>query len=119
MTEISLDNLSEETKRKIQEIQIYEQTFQQILMEKRAFSLEIEELENAKKEIEKSEGEMFKILAGQYVLKTDKDYLIKEIEHKKEILSLRIKNLEKQEKTYSEKMETLRKEILKEINNEI
>lgn len=117
MTEISFDNLSEETKKKIQQIQIYEQNFQQLLLEKRALSLEIEELESSLKDLEKYDGETFKIIAGQYIIKLDRNKILEEIVHKKEVLSLRIKNLEKQEKDYAERMEDLQREIIREINN--
>lgn len=117
MKEISFDELSEETKRKIQQIQIYEQNFQQILLEKKALLMEKEEIEDASKEIEKTDGEVFKILAGRYVLKSTKSKLIGEIKHKIELFSLRIKNLEKQEEEYLKKTESLRQEIIKEIND--
>ncbi len=117
MTDFSLENLSEETKRKIQQIQIYEQTFEQMLMEKRAMILELEELETCLKEIEKNNEDVFKILAGQYVIKSKKEKIKEEILNKKELFSLRIKKIEEQEREYSEQMEKIRKEIMKEINN--
>ncbi|MEM4181568.1 MAG: prefoldin subunit [Candidatus Pacearchaeota archaeon] len=117
MTEVSFDNLSGETRKKIQQIQIYEQNFQQLLLEKQAISLEIEELENSLKDLEKYEGETFKIIAGQYIIKINREKILEEIANKKEVLSLRIKNLEKQEKDYVERMEDLQREIMNEINN--
>ncbi|MEM4719586.1 MAG: prefoldin subunit [Candidatus Pacearchaeota archaeon] len=117
MKEFSFEDLSEETKRKIQQLQIYEQNYQQLLIEKRALTIEKEEIENAMVEIEKTKNDVFKIIAGQFILKTEKDSLIEEIKNKKEIISLRIKNIEKQEKDYTEKTENIRKEIIEEINN--
>lgn len=108
-------NLDEETQRKIQEIQIYEQGFQQLLMQKRNFSYEAEETEEAIKELDKSQGEVFKIIAGQVVIKSDKNKLLTEMKEKKELIESRLKAIEQQEKTYSEKIETIREEILKKI----
>ena len=43
-----------ETQEKIQELQAFEHTFQNILMQKQAFQIELSETENALKEVEKT-----------------------------------------------------------------
>ena len=108
-------NLDEETQRKIQEIQVYEQGFQQLLMQKKSFRYELDETEYAVKELEKSEGEVFKIIAGQVVVRSEKEKLISEMNHKKELIELRLKNIEKQEEEYSNKIETIREEVMKKL----
>lgn len=108
-------NLDEETQRKIQEIQVYEQGFQQLLMQKKSFRYELDETEYAVKELEKSEGEVFKIIAGQVVVRSEKNKLISELNHKKELIELRLKNIEKQEEEYSTKIEKIREEVMKTL----
>ncbi len=110
-------NLDPETQQKIQEMQILEQNFQQLMMQKQAFSMENNESDNALKELEKAEGETFKIVSSQIIIKSTKEKLIEELKHKKQLLGLRLKNIEKQEKEFTEKLESLREDILKKIQS--
>jgi len=114
MNENPLANLDKETQQKIQEMQILEQNFQQLMMQKQAFSMENNETENALNQLEKAKGDVFKIV-GNIVIKSTNAELQKELNHKKELLELRLKNIEKQESGFVEKLESLRKEILDKI----
>jgi prefoldin beta subunit len=111
-----LANLDQETQAKIQEIQMMEQGFQQLLMQKNAFSREQIETDHVIEEVEKSEGEMMKLVGGQVIIKSSKDKILEEMKHKKELIDSRMKDIEKQEKDFSEKIEKLREEIMKKIN---
>ena len=53
-----LANLDEETQQKIQQLQMMEQSFQQLLMQKNAFSMEANETDHIITEVEKTEGEV-------------------------------------------------------------
>ncbi len=108
-------NLDEETQKKIQEIQVYEQGFQQLILQKKSFRYELEEIIYALEELSKSEGEVFKIIAGQVVIRSEKNKLISELTNKKEIIELRLKNLDKQENEYSSHIENIREEIIKKL----
>jgi prefoldin beta subunit len=108
-------HFDEKTQEKIQELQIFEQSFQQLLMQKRSFNYEAGETDYAIKELEKSSGEVFKIIANQVVVKSDKETLISEMKHKKELIEVRLKNIEKQEEEYSKRIEELREEIMKNL----
>ena len=99
---------------KLQEMQFLEQSFQNLLFQKQAFQMELSETNSALKEIEKAGEEVFKII-GQLMIKTDKSKTQKELEDKKRMLDLRVKTLEKQEGSLSEKLEKLREEITKSI----
>jgi len=99
---------------KIQEMQFLEQTLQSILHQKQAFQLELDETKTALKEIDSSEGETFKII-GQIMIQSDKSKIKTELENKKNIIDIRLKNLEKQEKALTERFEKLREEILKSM----
>ena len=106
--------ITEETQQKIQEIQILEQNLQNLLLQKQAFQIELNETENALSEILKSKEDVFKLISN-IIIKADKEKLEKELKQKKELLSLRLNSIEKQETKLSEQMENLRKEIMKEI----
>ena len=108
-------NLSEETQRQIQELQMLEQNFQQIMMQKQAFQMESNETDLILKEIEKTEGEVSKIIGNQVIIKTTKEKISEDMKHKKELIDLRMKNIDKQEKEFSEKIQELREQVMKTI----
>ena len=101
-----------EKERTARSLHMLEQNLQQIFLQKQAFQMELRETQSAMKELEKSGEEVFKIV-GQLMIKTDKKSTVSELESKEKLLDLRVRNLEKQEKTFSEKIEELQKEFLK------
>ena len=103
-----------ENNTKIQEMQILEQSLQNILMQKQAFQLELNETENALSEISEAKDDIFKIV-GQIMIKADKEKTKKELEKKKELISLRLKSIEKQETELTKQLEDLRKEVMEKI----
>ncbi len=108
------DKIDSETEKKIQELQILEQNVQALMMQKQAFQLEFSETENALNEVKKSKSEIYKIV-GQIMLKAEKQETEKELSHKNEIISLRVRAIEKQEKDFREKLEKLRKEVTEKL----
>ena len=97
--------------RKIQEMHILEQNLQNLLFQKQAFQMELSETRAAKKEIEKSGEDVFKII-GQLMIKTDRGKMEEELSNKEKLLDLRIKSIEKQESSLAGKLEGLGKEVL-------
>jgi prefoldin beta subunit len=116
MEEDFFNNLDEETKAKIQEAQIIEGSFQQLLQQKQMFSMELNETDFALKELEKSDGEVFKIVGGQIILKTSKESLTADLKNKQELIQKRLKSIDKQEQDFSEKLDVLREEIMGKIS---
>ena len=110
-----LANLDEETQQKIQELQMMEQTFQQLLMQKNAFSMESNETDLIVKEVEKTEGEVSRIIGNQVLIKTTKEAILEDMEKKKKLIETRMKAIDEQEKEFSEKMESIREEVMKKI----
>jgi len=106
--------ISQETAKEIQELQIFEQNLQNILLQRQAFQLELNETNLALEELKTADKEVFKII-GQVMLKTSKEDMEKDLKSKKEILELRSKNLEKQEDALKNKVMKLRDEIMKKI----
>jgi len=99
----------ENKEEKIQEMQILEQNLHNLMLQKQAFQLEISETKAAKKEVGTSK-EVFKLI-GQLMIKADGEKVKEELSNKEKLLDLRIKSIEKQESSLSEKMDFLRKEI--------
>ncbi len=114
-SENPFSNLDEETQIKIQEVQIKDQEFQQLILQKRNFKYELDEVNYALKELDKSEGEVSKIVAGAIIIKTDKETLTKELNRKKELIELRLKSIDSEEKELSKEVELLRDEVMKKL----
>jgi prefoldin beta subunit len=107
-------DIKKETQQKIQEIQILEQNLNQILMQKQAFQMELNESQNALSEIKTSKDDIFKLI-GQIMIKADKKKTEQELTKKNDLLTLRLRSIEKQEEEFNHHVEKLREEIMKEI----
>jgi len=110
-----LANLDQETQQKIQELQMMEQGFQQLLMQKNAFSMEANETDFIITEVEKTKGEVSRIIGNQVVIKTTKEEILADMKKKKELIDTRMKTIDEQEKEFSEKIEAVREEVMKKI----
>lgn len=109
-----MQKLNQETQEKIQQLQIFEQNIQNLLLQKQAFQFELNETENAIEEVKKTGEEVYKMI-GQVMLKASKQEIEKELSQKKDILGLRIKSIEKQESKLKEEVEKIRQEVMKKI----
>mgnify|MGYP001605528585 FL=1 len=89
---------------------------QSLSMQKQQFQLQQVEVESAMKELENVD-EAYKIVGNIMVL-SKKTGIKEELNSKKEILELRIKNLEKQENHMRDKASRLQNEILKEMKQD-
>jgi len=96
---------------KIQRLQIYEQSLQNLLMQKQQFQSQQGEIDTALKELQNS-SESYKII-GNIMVKADKQPLIDDLTQKSSTLALRIKSVEKQEAGIKEKAEALQQDIMK------
>lgn len=103
------------TEQKIAQLQMYEQSLQNILLQKQQFLSQIAENDSALKELENSQ-ESYKII-GNIMVSTKKDELKKEIEEKKSTMRLRISTLEKQEAAIREKTEKLQSEVMENMKD--
>ena len=103
--------MSDDKNKKIQEIQIIEQTLQNLFFQKQAFQMELTETQSALTEMQKSSEDAYKMI-GQLMIKVPKTKITDELSEKEKFLNLKIKSLEKQEGVFSEKLEQLRGKIL-------
>ena len=103
-----------ETQEKIKELQMHEQNLNNLLMQKQAFQIELIEAENALLELTKAKDDVYKMF-GNIMIKSDKNKIKEELEKRKELLSLRVKSIEKQESQVAKQSEELRNDVLKKI----
>ena len=106
--------ISQEAAKKIQELQLLEQAIQNILLQRQAFILELNETNLALEELKISDKEIYRII-GQIMFKSPKEEIEKDLKSKKEILELKNKSLEKQETSLKERISKLREEIIGQI----
>ena len=96
------------------QMQMTEQVLKNISMQKQVFQAEVIETNNALDELKKNKDDVFKII-GSIMFKSNKESLQKELEKKIDILDLRLKSIEKQEKELKERVLKQRDELLKTI----
>ncbi|MBW2976973.1 prefoldin subunit beta [Candidatus Woesearchaeota archaeon] len=105
-----------EAEGKINQLQLIEQSLQNLLIQKQQFQLQQVEIESALKELEKVD-EAYKIVGNIMVL-SKKDSLKADLISKKDVTALRIKTMEKQENQLREKATKLQSEVLKEMGQD-
>ncbi|MBS3080033.1 prefoldin subunit beta [Candidatus Pacearchaeota archaeon] len=107
-------NIDKETQEKIKELQLYEQNLNNLMMQKQAFQVELNETENALTEINKSKDEIFKLI-GNIMVKSDKEKIEKELKKRRDMIDLRLRSIEKQEETVQKQLDELKKDVLNKI----
>lgn len=95
---------------RINQLSLYEQNLQQLLMQRQSFQGQLLEVDSALKEASSS-STVYKIIGNIMVL-SDKSSIDEELSERKKMLELRIASLEKQEKLLKSKAESLQSEIL-------
>lgn len=108
-------NLDQETQAQIQQLQMMEQSFQQLLMQKNAFNMEANETDLIIKEVKKTSGEVSRIIGNQVVIKATKEEILEDMENKKKLIDTRMKTIDEQEKEFAKKIEEIREEVMKKI----
>jgi len=107
--------LDKDTEQKIAQLQMFEQNLQNFFIQRQTFQNQNAEIENALKELsDLKEDAAFK-LVGNIMLKKKKKDLVEDLKSRKEVLELRIKNIEKQENKIKEKSKEIRDEVMKEL----
>jgi prefoldin beta subunit len=109
--------MNEETQEKIQEMQTLEQQLQQFLMQKQALQTELVETDSASSALKKSSDEVYKLI-GQLLIKVDKKDTEQNVEEKKKLIETRLESINKQESSIAKRIESLREEVMKEMNIE-
>lgn len=105
------------TEAKINELQMLEQNLQRFMMQRQGSQAQLMEIENALGELEKSKGDCYKII-GNLMVASEKPKLKKDLESKKEVISLKLKSWEKQENSIKEKVNDLQADVIKVLEKE-
>jgi prefoldin beta subunit len=108
--------MEKDTEKKIEQLQLMEQSIQTVLMQRQQLQAQLIEIESALKEIQGTDN-AYKIL-GNIMVKTDKNTLENELKSKKEIVDLKTKTLEKQEKSIRDRSKSLQEEVMKRLKPE-
>lgn len=108
-----MNNVSKETEQKISQLQLIEQNLQNFLIQKQHLQTQLMEIESALKELEKV-SMAYKIV-GNIMIKSNREDLEKELEQKRNMINLKLKNLEKQEERIKERAKKLQEEVLSVI----
>jgi len=101
----------QETEKKIAQLQVLEQNLQNFLLQKQAFQTQLVEIDNALEEVGKNNGAVYRII-GSVMVVSDKEDVKKDLESKREVLSIKIKNVEKQEEKIKDKASKLHADVL-------
>ena len=107
-------NIPKEAEQKIFQLQMLEQNIQTLSIQRQNFQAQLLELNNAFGELKKTEDKVYKVIGGIMVLSKKAD-IEKELKSKKEMLELRVKSLESQEKKFKTKAEEIQKDVLKKL----
>ena len=84
--------MSKETEQKITQLQLMEQSMQNFMVQKQQFQAQLIEIESALSELNNAK-DAFKIV-GNIMVSAKKEDLEKDLSSKKEMVELRIKNIE-------------------------
>tara|TARA_Y100000310_G_C20393081_1_gene673740 strand:+ start:90 stop:422 length:333 start_codon:yes stop_codon:yes gene_type:complete len=104
------------TESKIEKLQKLEQNLQNVLAQKQAFQTQTAEVENALKEVKKTNSNPFKLIGG-IMVESNKESVEKDLNSKKDVSELRLKSLEKQEAKATEEIKSLQEEVVTELKN--
>lgn len=106
--------IPKQAEQKILQLQLLEQNIQSLTMQRQNFQTQLLETDNALEELKTSKDKVYKVIGGIMISSTKAD-LEKDLKSKKEMLDIRVKNLESQEKKVKEKAENLQAEVLKQL----
>lgn len=107
-------DIAKDTQEKIAQLQLLEQNLHSFSTQKRNIQSQMLEIDNALKELETAKGTVYKIV-GPIMFHSEKEKLSKDLKERKDVLDLRIKSFEKQEKNVEEKAKALQTEVMAEL----
>ncbi len=102
--------------KEIVEYQKAEKQLQAVMAQRLQFEMQLQEIENALKELDKAKDEVYKA-SGGIMVKTTKEDAIKELNDKKELLTVRLKSLKEQEEKLKNNLMRLAKKLEDELKN--
>src|SRR3989338_9218883 len=107
--------MAESKEEQIQKLQLLEQNLQNYLAQRQQFQSQMIEIDSAIAELE-NQTSAYKIV-GNIMVSVKKEELESDLTKKKEIIELRIKNIEKQENLIRQKAKAIQEEVMKAMDN--
>ena len=98
-----------------EQLQLLQQSLQNILLQKQQIQNQILEYNSALQELKTTEA-AYKIV-GKIMLATSKEELTKDLNEKKEVAEVRLKNFIQQEQRLQQEVEALQKKVVEELKN--
>ena len=93
----------------MEEVEKIQQNLQIVILELENLKLKSREIEIVLEELEKSKEENVYKFVGNVLIKKPREEIIKELKDNKEVVDLRIKNLEKKKEELTKKLKELQK----------
>lgn len=110
--------MDKDIREKIGQLQALEQNLQHILAQKQSIQSQLIDIDSALEALKESnKNQTFKIV-GAVMIESPKENLLKDLNSKKEIIEVKIKSTEKQEKKIKENLKSIQEDVLKNIKNE-
>lgn len=103
------------TTSKVNQLQLLQQNLQNILLQKQQVESSLIELNSASAELQQTD-KAYRIV-GKIMIASPKEALLVEINQKKEIAELRLKNVIQQEENIKNNLELLQKEAVRELHS--
>jgi len=113
-----MNNLSPQLQNQIAQFQQVQQQLQTVSTQKIQMDAQKKEIERTISELEKASGDVYKNVGSLLMKADDKDALKIELQESVETLDIRIKALERQEKTLREKFQNLQETINKAMGHQ-
>ncbi len=102
--------------KEIVEYQKAEKQLQAVMAQRLQFEMQLKEIENALNELERAKGDVYKA-AGGIMIKTTKEDALKDLNEKKELITVRLKSLKEQEEKLKNNLMRLAKKLEDELKN--
>lgn len=104
------------TSESVNHLQLLRQNLEAVALQKQQIDSQISELSSAISEIKQTD-KTYKIL-GRVMVATPKDQLQKDLNEKKDLAEIRLKNFNDQEKRIQKEMEEVQKQVVKDLQEE-
>ncbi|MEK6826328.1 MAG: prefoldin subunit [Nanoarchaeota archaeon] len=106
--------MNEKLEEQVEELQVLEHNLQQLIMQKQVLQSQLIEIDNALSEINKNPKQIFKV-TGPVMIESPNDLIKKELESKKELIDVKLKNINKQEDKLRQKAKETQTEVLSKM----
>ncbi len=101
---------------KINQLQLLQQNLQNLVLQKQQVQNQLLETDSALAELNTTD-KAYKIV-GKIMLAASKENLIKDLNEKKEVSEVRIKNFKEQENSLQKNIEEVQKEVMEELKED-